>query len=348
MVQWLLFLQLVVPTTLLLALIVAPARGRAVWSAGFAATTAVLILLALTGLWLVPPAWTLLVYLVGWAVAAWLGVRRRTARTARPRSRGHWVFVVSATALTLYSAREALLAWRGHQQPAGAVMELAFPLREGRYLILNGGDDVRINAHLKSRATSVPRFARWRGNGYAVDIVALDRMGMRASGVRPGANTDYEIFGHEVIAPCAGVVVDVVDGLADMTPPQHDPEGRLAGNHVILGCDGHHVLLAHLREGSIHVHRGERVAESQSLAQVGNSGGSDEAHLHIHVQRPGSVAAPFSGAPVPATFQGRFLVRGQAVIVAPDGALRVSPAALSWLQRSAADLQRERTSGAER
>jgi len=348
MVYWLLVLQLVVPTSLLLALAVARVPSRAAWSAGFAATTAVLILLALTGLWLVPPAWTLLVYLIGWVIAAWLGVRRWPSLTARPRSRGQWVLVVSATALTVYAAREALGAWRGQQQPAGAALELAFPLRDGRYLVLNGGDDVRINAHLKTRDASVPRFARWRGNGYAVDIVALDQLGARARGLRPSANVDYEIFGREVIAPCEGVVIDVIDRLPDMTPPQYDTAGRLAGNHVVLGCDGYHVLLAHLRQGSIRVRPGEQVAEAQLLAQAGNSGGSDEAHLHIHVQRPGSVNEPFSGAPVPATFQGRFLVRGHAVSVARDGTLRVSHAAVSWLQRSSADAHAVHTSGARR
>jgi hypothetical protein len=62
MVYWLLVLQLVVPTALLLALAVARVPSRAAWSAGFAATTAVLVLLALTGLWIVPPAWTLMLY----------------------------------------------------------------------------------------------------------------------------------------------------------------------------------------------------------------------------------------------------------------------------------------------
>ncbi len=346
MVYWLLVLQLVVPTALLLALAVARVPSRAAWSAGFAATTAVLVLLALTGLWIVPPAWTLMLYLLGWVAAAWLGVRRWSTLATRPRSRGEWIAVVSAIALTVFAVRESLGAWRGRERPEGAVVALAFPLRDGRYLILNGGDDVRINAHLKTRDASVPRFARWRGNGYAVDIVALDQFGARAPGLQPTENVDYEIFGREVIAPCEGVVIAMVDGLPDMAPPQHDTAGRLAGNHVVLDCDGYHVLLAHLRKGSIRVRHGEPVAEGQLLAQVGNSGGSDESHLHIHVQRPGTVSEPFSGAPVPALFQGHFLVRGQAVSVERDGTLRVSHAALAWPRRTAADVHAKRTSGA--
>jgi murein DD-endopeptidase MepM/ murein hydrolase activator NlpD len=54
----------------------------------------------------------------------------------------------------------------------------------------------------------------------------------------------------------------------------------------------------------------ERVVAGQLLAQVGNSGGTDEAHLHIHVQRAGTPDAPMSGEPLPALFFGRFLVRG--------------------------------------
>jgi hypothetical protein len=50
------------------------------------------------------------------------------------------------------------------------------------------------------------------------------------------------------------------------------------------------------------------------LGLVGNSGNTNEPHLHIHVQRP---AAPgrelLSGDPLPIRLSGRFLVRNDRV-----------------------------------
>ena len=37
---------------------------------------------------------------------------------------------------------------------------------------------------------------------------------------------------------------------------------------------------------------------AQKIAEVGNSGGADESHFHIHAQRPGAADAPMSGDPL--------------------------------------------------
>jgi murein DD-endopeptidase MepM/ murein hydrolase activator NlpD len=47
---------------------------------------------------------------------------------------------------------------------------------------------------------------------------------------------------------------------------------------------GHHLLMGHLRQGSIAVNVGERVTEGQPIARVGNSGASSAPHVHIQVQ----------------------------------------------------------------
>ncbi len=80
----------------------------------------------------------------------------------------------------------------------------------------------------------------------------------------------------------------------------------------MLDCDGVHIALAHLKRGSVRVQVGDTVQVGQPLGAVGNSGGSNEPHLHIHVQRPGTATAPMSGAP-PMLFAGSFLVRGDRV-----------------------------------
>jgi murein DD-endopeptidase MepM/ murein hydrolase activator NlpD len=106
--------------------------------------------------------------------------------------------------------------------------------------------------------------------------------------------------------------VVAVDGLPDMSVPVYDRQ-HLAGNHVMLACGDVHIAMAHFRQGSVRVKTGDAVQVGQLLAEVGNSGGSNEPHLHIHAQRPGPHGAPMGGEPLPMSFDGRFLVRGERI-----------------------------------
>jgi murein DD-endopeptidase MepM/ murein hydrolase activator NlpD len=71
--------------------------------------------------------------------------------------------------------------------------------------------------------------------------------------------------------------------------------------------------MAHLKRDSIVVKAGDAVNIGQEIAMIGNSGNSDEPHLHIQAQRFGSETAPFSGEPIAMTFDGRFPVRGDRI-----------------------------------
>ena len=62
------------------------------------------------------------------------------------------------------------------------------------------------------------------------------------------------------------------------------PLGDLGGNRVILKIrDGVYVLYAHLKQGSLTVKEGDVVKRGQTIAEVGNSGNTSEAHLHCHL-----------------------------------------------------------------
>ncbi|MGH8502548.1 MAG: M23 family metallopeptidase [Gammaproteobacteria bacterium] len=89
----------------------------------------------------------------------------------------------------------------------------------------------------------------------------------------------------------------------------------MAGNHVTLRCGNADVLLGHFRPGSLKVASSTRVDVGDLIAEVGNSGNSDEPHLHIHAQAPGSANEPMSGEPLPMRFNGRFLVRNDRLTV---------------------------------
>jgi len=135
---------------------------------------------------------------------------------------------------------------------------------------------------------------------------------LRASGLVPRDPAAYRIYGRSVVAPCAGKIVTAIDGFPDRIVPETDRVNR-SGNYAILRCGAADIVLAHFRPRSLSVQTGMEVKVGDRIAEVGNSGASDEPHLHIHAQRPGSASTPLSGDPLPIRFNGRFLVRGDRV-----------------------------------
>lgn len=139
---------------------------------------------------------------------------------------------------------------------------------------------------------------------YAIDFVAVDEHRRSAStrdwrtwlATEPPAR--FVGFGVPVLVPAAGTVVGVHDGEPDhearrsqlalvpyaLTQGSRARDGAagLAGNHVVLRLPGGaHVLVAHLRRGSLRVAAGDRVEVGQPLGACGNSGNSTEPHVHL-------------------------------------------------------------------
>jgi Peptidase family M23 len=278
-------------------------------------TAAGLLTIGLNGLWLLPPWWAPYAFGALLFLAAVIGLRRRRPFNATwPYGLFGWtgaVFFVAFGSVALYLAVPALA---GRTPPAERPVDLGFPLGSGTYLIVNGGYDLSINAHLATLDRSVARFGAWRGQSFGVDIVKINAAGLRASGIQPPEPGAYVIYGTRVLAPCSGDVVASVDGLPDIQVPQTD-RAHMAGNHVILRCGDTHVLLGHLQPASLKVRPGMRVALGDAIGAVGNSGNSDEPHLHIHAQRPGTADGPMSADPLPISFNGRVLVRNDRVSV---------------------------------
>lgn len=300
--------QIILPLALICWIALAPQRSVAGFWVQAVATATGLFALARSGLWLFPPWWT--PYALGLLLVAAIGfaLRSRPPVTRWPSRFGGYVVAAGFVMVGMFAANAARLALAGARQPAGSSIALASPLPAGQYLVANGGASTSVNAHADILDESVPAHRNWRGTAYGVDLVAVDRWGLRADGVMPRDPQRYRIFGMPVVSPCAGEVIAAVDGLPDMRVPDVDAV-NLAGNHVILRCGGTDVVLAHFQRGSVQVRTGERLAVGAPIALVGNSGGSSEPHLHIHAQAPAPRDAPLSGEPIPMTFGGRFLVR---------------------------------------
>jgi len=310
---WLYALQLALALILIGWLVWLPARSGLGFVVQIFASFAALAVMALQGIWLLPPWWAPYLFAVGLGVAAWLGWRRiRPFASLEPASWTAWAVMLLFIALGATSTYGTVIAWQSRTVSVAGAVNLAFPLQPGRYLVVNGGSNSSTNAHLETLKTEVPRYRAWRGQSYGVDLVALDRWGLRARGVQPADPRAYVIYGARVLAPCAGHVVMTVDGLPDMQVPEVDRD-HLAGNHVLLRCAKADVLLGHLQPGSVQVLAGAHVAVGGWLGSVGNSGNTGEPHLHIHAQGPGSAEAPLGGEPRPISFSGRFPVRGDRI-----------------------------------
>jgi hypothetical protein len=304
--------QVAVPVTLILWMALAPPRSASGFVIQFAASAACLWAAALLGIWLVPPWWAPWAFGAGLLAAAGRALRqRRPLASTLPATPGAWAVAVMFTALGVASAYGLLIAWRSRAVPP-AVVNLAFPLGTGRFLVVNGGSGSSTNAHLETLDAGEPRFREWRGQSYGVDLVQLDGLGLRAKGLQPSDPRAYRIYGGRVLAPCAGRVVLAVDGLPDMRVPETDRE-HMAGNHVLLRCAEADVLIGHLSPGSVQVRVGDPVATGAWLGAVGNSGNTGEPHLHVHAQRPGPEGAPIGGDPLPIVFDGHFPVRGDRI-----------------------------------
>ena len=301
--------QLVVPISLLAWLAFARHAMKARAIAVTALVATYILAIGVAGLWLVLPWWLPFAYgaVVVWTIARQL--RGGDHRPQGPPAASRLVVTVSIGGLAVLLMGIVGLALAGRRPPGDSV-DLAFPLGSGTYLVVNGGSQALINAHLGTLESE--RFAPYRGQSYGVDLVRINRVGLRVLGLLPADPRAYVIYGDPVLAPCRGRVVFAEDGAADMPPPQAD-RAHMAGNHVILDCESVWIVLGHLQRGSVAVHVGQITELGHVLGLVGNSGNTGEPHLHVHAQRAGSTIAPLSGEPVPIRLGGRYLVRNDRV-----------------------------------
>jgi hypothetical protein len=307
-------LQLVVPLLLLAWLFLRRAPGRIAWLLGGVMTLGAIAAASLAVPWLFVPARVGYLYLVLWVVAGVRsGLRIRTDGAVRL---GRWrtIGVASQLIATVLVWAVAALAVDGRRLPVGDVLDLACPLGPGHYLVVNGGSRSAVNAHLATLADE-PRYLPWRGQSFGVDLVQVDGLGRRSTRLSSPNVSDYRIYGQSVVAPCDGRVVSSEDGRPDMVVPMRDPDrSKLAGNHVILACGAYELLVGHLQPGSVRVVAGDVAKTGDLLGFAGNSGNTDEPHLHLSAQRRTAGQAPVGGDPVWVTVAGRFLVRNDVVI----------------------------------
>jgi hypothetical protein len=144
----------------------------------------------------------------------------------------------------------------------------------------NGSEHRRASISTDGRAKIAQRFA--------IDWVKIGDNGDTHKG---GAkdNRNYYAYGAEALAVADATVVTTKDGIPQNVPGENSraleiTRETIGGNHIILDLgNGRFAFYAHLQPGSLRVKVGDHVKRGQALALVGNSGNSDEPHLHFHV-----------------------------------------------------------------
>ncbi|MEQ9561416.1 MAG: M23 family metallopeptidase [Woeseiaceae bacterium] len=314
----LILLQVVLPIGLIVWLACAPAKNFIGYIVQAVATGLTVLALALVALWMLLPWWLPFAYallcLLAIAYRAWRHGFNFPSR--QPTTLSEWIVLATLIAL---GSLGAILSWQGiqgRQLPAVGVVDIPPPLGPGTYLVANGGSREAVNGHMKTLDPTVERLRAYRGQSYGLDLIKIDRLGLRARGLWPQDPAAYDIYGEPVYSPCDGDVIASRNDRPDMPVPVMDRQ-VIEGNHVLLRCNDVMLLLAHFQPGSVRVDVGDRVRVGTHLGAVGNSGNTAEPHLHISAQREGSRAEPLSGNPLAIVIDGRYLVRNDRLYIGP-------------------------------
>lgn len=193
-------------------------------------------------------------------------------------------------------------------QAFAARTRLSFPLR-GEVFVHDGHDLTAHHRRLDITGGMTTHFGI-TGNfmRYAHDFVVTDARGklFRTDGATP---EDWYGYGSPVLASGDGVVRGMHDGMPDNrkgAPPPFDQAALMQnlklflGNHVLVDHgNGEYSLYAHLKQGSVAVRPGQRVARGEQVGAMGMSGDAFLVHLHYQLQ-----SGPDFEEGLPAYFEG--------------------------------------------
>jgi murein DD-endopeptidase MepM/ murein hydrolase activator NlpD len=206
------------------------------------------------------------------------GVPRVTGPTAIVRvttERGAWDFKITLDSSDKISGLTVTPPGSGPAADSTAVRRSRTPMQlpfRGEWYVFWGGDSETVNHHV-----STP------GQRRAADIIikGADDLSHKDPGRR---NEDYFVYGKQILAAAPGTVVTAIDGVPDNEPGSMNPLCAVGNCLIIDQGSNEYAVYAHLKPGSLRVHRGDKVRNGQVLALCGNSGNSSEPHLHFHLQ----------------------------------------------------------------
>ena len=253
------------------------------------ALNGMLVATALGGVWFVPSVRAYLVAVVAVLVCALLEVAWFARFGARHGALPALIAPFNLTVLlALHAARQRLsngaphlvdfvpgtpeqnlTYFRGRTERFGAMSGLRFaPPFRGRWACSQGVSG------------GVTHEGAWR---HALDFEVLDDDG-RAHRDSGAQLTDYYCYRLPVLAPAAGTVSRVVDGVKDNAVGELELEDNWGNAVIVYHAPGLYSCVAHLAPGTIAVREGQHLAQGELLGLCGNSGRSATPHLHLQLQ----------------------------------------------------------------
>jgi hypothetical protein len=214
-----------------------------------------------------------------------------------------YVLTLADTGGTLSDSLMAAVPLRDYTARA----ELVLPL-QGRVLVFDGHDFYSHHRRFNLAHPVVGKLFRRNSGRYAYDLSVVDSSGRmyRGDGAR---NEDWYSWNVPVRAPGEGMVVAAESGEPEWEVGRTGlPDSvvlarpiALFGNYVVIDHgNGELSLLAHLRQGSLTVRKGDRVRRGQQLGRVGFSGSVYTIHNHYQLQR----GPEYDADGLPSTFVG--------------------------------------------
>lgn len=129
--------------------------------------------------------------------------------------------------------------------------------------------------------------AEWQ---HALDFDVRDEHG-KTFGNTGYSLRDYYCYDLPVLAPAAGYVVTIKDGVQENAIGEANLNDNWGNTIIIKHTEGLYSKLSHLKPNSFKVKEGAYVHAGEVIASSGSSGRSPEPHLHFQVQ-----AFPYIGA----------------------------------------------------
>ena len=199
-------------------------------------------------------------------LAFWIGLAAIAVLALVPRRR---ISLATNLLVALGSVFLVVELVQIERAPANATT-IDFPL-ERVWFVASGGRSTLVNGHYPLRVQR-----------HAVDLFQVEEGQTHRGGADLLEN--YFAFNERVTAPGDGRVTTVVDSRPDAPVGNSDLE-HPEGNVIVIDIGGgRYVLFAHLKRGSVRVDVGDTVVSGQVIGLVGDSGNSDEPHLHVQVQ----------------------------------------------------------------
>jgi hypothetical protein len=141
----------------------------------------------------------------------------------------------------------------------------------GEWYVVQGGRSELVNGHNVAVAQD-----------YALDLVQ-ETDGQTHTG-DAAVLANYHAWGEPVRAPADGVIATVINTFPDQPIGSVDLQNP-PGNQVVIDIgSGRFLAFGHLQSGSIRASVGEGIQRGEVIGLVGNSGNSDEPHLHVQAQ----------------------------------------------------------------